>query len=250
MAKKRSEGFNTPFRELKATARPTAPAAKPPAAAAPTPAPPPARTPAPRAPALPLPRPSAGAARGSDQRLFEQAMRGVVPLSRSDRTRRAASVPDTAPSRAASAARSRREDALADADLAELVAGPGKLTVEEAGEVVSGRAAGIDRRLVRRLRDGEYAVDVQLDLHGMTREQAGLALERTLRRAFGDGLRGVLVIHGRGLNSGSEGPVLKEAVKRSLAEGPCARLVLAFTSAPPDRGGPGATVVLLRKQQR
>jgi DNA-nicking Smr family endonuclease len=242
MAKKTPEGFNTPFRELKATAQPKAPAAP----SRPLVSPAPARVPSPSPP-----RPKAGAERGSeDQRLFDQAMRGVVPLSRTDRTRRAAAVPDAAPSRAASVARARREDALADADMADLVAGPGKLTIDEVGEVVSGRAAGIDRRLLRRLRDGEFAIEAQIDLHGMTREQAVAALERTLRRAFADGRRAVLVIHGRGLNSGSEGPVLKDAVKRALCEGPCARLVLAFTSAPPDRGGPGATVVLLRRQQR
>ena len=249
MAKKPTEGFNTPFRELKAAAqaqsKAAAAAAKMPTAkappAAPTTRPAPSPTPS---------HPNPGAGRGSeDQKLFEQAMRGVVPLSRSDRTRRAASVPDTAPSRAASVARSRREDALADADLAELVAGPGKLTVDEAGEVMSGRAAGIDRRLLRRLRDGEFAIDAEIDLHGMTRDQAVAALERTLRRAFGHGRRAMLVIHGRGLNSSTEGPVLKDAVKRALCEGP-ARLVLAFTSAPPAQGGPGATVVLLRKQQR
>ncbi|HET6283942.1 MAG TPA: Smr/MutS family protein [Polyangia bacterium] len=251
MAKKPPEGFNTPFRELKAATQAQSKAA---AAAAQIPAPKAAPAAAPTTRAAPSPTPShptPGPGRGAEeQKLFEQAMRGVVPLSRSDRTRRAASVPDAAPSRAASAARSRREDALADADLAELVAGRGKLTVDEAGEVMSGRAAGIDRRLLRRLRDGEFAIDVQIDLHGMSREQAVSALERTLRRACTDGRRAVLVIHGRGLNSGTLGPVLKEAVKRALCEGPCARLVLAFTSAPPAQGGPGATVVLLRKQQR
>lgn len=250
MAKKTGEGFNTPFQELKAKVK--APAA-PAAAKAPTPpattkaqAPPPPT----RAPADSKQRAPAAAVSADDQRLFEQAMRGVVPLSASDRTRRAATAPASAPSRVATRAHARREDALAEADLADLVAGPGRLTVEEAGEIISGRAAGIDRRLLKRLRDGEYAVDGEIDLHGQTREQAIAALDRTLRRAATDGRRAVLVIHGRGLNSGADGPVLKDAVKRALSEGPLTRLVLAFTSAPAERGGPGATLVLLRKPGR
>ncbi len=59
----------------------------------------------------------------------------------------------------------------------------------------------------------------------------------------------MLVIHGRGLNSGDAGPVLGEAVQRVLTAGRVARAILAFTHAGPAQGGDGATLVLLRKRR-
>jgi len=177
-------------------------------------------------------------------------MRGVTPLAAAERTRRASSLaapPTAGPSRATLRARARRDDALADADLVELVAKPGRLTIEEHGETVAGFGDGVDRRLLRRLGGGDYPVDAELDLHGLTRTAAEAALERAIKRARADGQRCLLVIHGRGLNSGEEGPVLKGAMVEALAGGTLGRLVLAFTSAPPPLGGPGATLVLLRK---
>ena len=57
----------------------------------------------------------------------------------------------------------------------------------------------------------------------------------------------LLVIHGRGLNSGPEGPVLVRATRDWLTQGPLRKHVLAFASAPPERGGTGAMLVLLRR---
>jgi len=242
VAKKPPPGFgNTPFRELKAPARPIAP---------PTPAPAPGRVIAPRS--VPEPAPAVAA---DEDRLFEQAMRGVTPLSAAERGRRASPLPPAGPgtaprpSRTALRAQARRDDALADADLVELVAKPGRLTIEEVGETVAGFSDGVDRRLLRRLTGGDYAIDAEIDLHGLTRERAAALLERTVRQAFASGQRCLLIIHGRGLGSGDEGPVLKRMVIDALG-GSLGRLVLAFASAPPASGGTGAVVVLLRKPGR
>jgi DNA-nicking Smr family endonuclease len=199
------------------------------------------------------PRPAPAVA-SDDDRLFEQAMRGVTPLSAAERGRRASPLPAAPgavprPSRTALRAQARREDALADADLVELVAKPGRLTIEEVGETVAGFSDGVDRRLLRRLASGDYAIDAEVDLHGLTRERAAAVLERTVRQAFADGQRCLLIIHGRGLGSGDEGPVLKRMVIDALG-GSLGRLVLAFASAPPASGGTGAVVVLLRKSVR
>jgi DNA-nicking Smr family endonuclease len=176
-------------------------------------------------------------------------MRGVTPLSSAERGRRAAPVvaPAVGPSRADQRAQARRDDAMAEADLSELVARPGRLAVEELGETVAAWADGVDRRVLRRLSAGEYPVEAQVDLHGLARDAAAATLDRTVRRAHADGRRCLLVVHGRGLNSGDDGPVLKPMVVQALSQGPLARLVLAFTSARPDAGGAGALLILLRK---
>ena len=108
-------------------------------------------------------------------------------------------------------------------------------------------APGIDRRLLRKLRAGEYALQGHVDLHGMNREQARAAVDRFVEQSRLAQRRCVLIVHGRGLNSKDQIPVLKEAVKSWLARGRLGRQVLAFASARPCDGGAGALYVLLRR---
>jgi DNA-nicking Smr family endonuclease len=109
------------------------------------------------------------------------------------------------------------------------------------------RAAGIDRRTVKRLRAGEVTIEARLDLHGLTRSRAIDALERFLAAARASQRRGLLVIHGRGLHSGADGPTLTHVVREALAHGVHADAVLAAVPAPPRLGGVGATLVWLRR---
>lgn len=135
-------------------------------------------------------------------------------------------------------------------ELAELVAGRGPLDLADADEYLEGSAPGLDPRVLKRLRAGEYAPQAHLDLHGLTRVEAKAALERFLLAPQGGprrGLRCVLVVHGRGLHSKDQIPVLKEGVQMWLSRGPLAARVLAFTSARPADGGVGAVYVLLRR---
>jgi DNA-nicking Smr family endonuclease len=86
-------------------------------------------------------------------------------------------------------------------------------------------------------------VQAELDLHGMTTDEAHDALSdfivesRTLR------FRCVRVIHGKGLTSPNKEPVLKGKVRRWLARWD---EVLAYTEAPRHAGGGGALLVLLK----
>ncbi len=61
------------------------------------------------------------------------------------------------------------------------------------------------------------------------------------------GKRCVLVVHGRGLHSKDQVPVLKDALKRWMGTARFARHVLAFATARPHDGGAGAVYVLLKK---
>jgi DNA-nicking Smr family endonuclease len=118
--------------------------------------------------------------------------------------------------------------------------------VERIGERVEGLARGIDRRHLVRLRRGEHEIDRDVDLHGMTTAEAKRALRAEVERAHAAGERCLLVVHGRGLHS-EAGPVLREGVIAWLGAEPLAARVMAFTSALPRDGGPGATYVLLRR---
>ncbi|MDR3200985.1 MAG: Smr/MutS family protein [Spirochaetales bacterium] len=86
----------------------------------------------------------------------------------------------------------------------------------------------------------------KIDLHGFTREEAALMLRDFLRNSVRGGLRKVLVIHGRGLNSPGEA-VLPVLVRSELEQNPH---VLDFGAAAPSEGGAGAMQVFLRRDKR
>jgi DNA-nicking Smr family endonuclease len=118
--------------------------------------------------------------------------------------------------------------------------------VERVGERHQGLAHGIDRRHLLRLRRGDTPVEAEVDLHGLLRREAAATLGRALGNAQAEGLRCVLVVHGRGRHS-PEGAVLRDAVVSWLTAPPLATSVMAFASAQPRDGGAGATYVLLRR---
>lgn len=139
------------------------------------------------------------------------------------------------------------ENAEALAQLSELVAGQGDFDFTGTDECIEGASPGIDRNLMRALRRGDFAIQGQLDLHGKTQSEARDALERFLGDSRRAKKRCVLVVHGRGLNSKDQIPVLKERLKGWLSEKRIGRMVLAFATARPQDGGTGAVYVLLRR---
>jgi DNA-nicking Smr family endonuclease len=141
------------------------------------------------------------------------------------------------------------DEAEALAALSDLVAGTGDFDVSDSVEYVEGAVVGLDPRILRRLRRGEFAYQAYLDLHGMGAAAARVAVERFITDAFAAGRRAVLLVHGRGLNSKDNVPVLKERLKSWLARGRVGRVVLAFSSARPADGGAGALYVLLRRRR-
>jgi DNA-nicking Smr family endonuclease len=214
-----AEGFHhQPFRQLKR--RPEKPAAPPP----------------------PPPPPTPVAKEIGDDDLFAREMSGVRPLS-PNAQRVAPPPPTTTPRRVTD------EDSEALAELNDLVSGSGTFDLADTVEFIEGAASGVDRRLVRKLRAGAFAYQAHLDLHGMTAAEARAAVDTFLTRAHQQGQRCVLIVHGRGLNSKDQVPVLKTRLAQWLARGSWARLVLAFTSARPYDGGAGALYVLLRRQR-
>ncbi len=109
---------------------------------------------------------------------------------------------------------------------------------------LSFRRAGIGADVVSRLRRGEWAIQAQLDLHGLRSDEAREQLAEFVRLALRRGQRCVRVVHGKGNRSPGREPVLKAKVQRWLAQ--CAE-VIAFTQATGPEGGAGALLVLLQR---
>jgi DNA-nicking Smr family endonuclease len=135
-------------------------------------------------------------------------------------------------------------------ELRALVSGDAPFDLADSDEFIEGKVAGLDHHLVRKLRRGDFAVQGHVDLHGLTRDEAKRAVERFLRASRTAGKRCVLVVHGRGLHSKDQLPVLKDALRTWLSTARFARHVLAFATARPVDGGAGAIYVLLRRQGR
>jgi len=119
--------------------------------------------------------------------------------------------------------------------------GPELLDVES-GEELSYLRAGVGRPVLRKLRQGGYSIQAEMDLHGMTSKQARAALREFMAECLTLDLRCVRIVHGKGLRSGERGPVLKASVNRWLRQW---NEVLAFCSAPRRDGGTGAIYVLI-----
>lgn len=115
-------------------------------------------------------------------------------------------------------------------------------TLLDTDESLSFRRPGMGPDVVRKLRRGGWAIQSQLDLHGMRRDDAREALGQFVKDAMRMGWRCVRVVHGKGLGSPGKTPVLKGKVQSWLIQ---KTEVLAFVQARPAHGGAGALLVLL-----
>lgn len=107
---------------------------------------------------------------------------------------------------------------------------------------LSFRRPGIGPEVVTKLRRGQWALQGQIDLHGLNRDEARRALADYLHECQRRGMRCLRVVHGKGHGSPGRQPVLKAKVQRWLAQ---SAEVIAFAQASGPQGGAGALVVLL-----
>ncbi|NOT53228.1 MAG: DNA mismatch repair protein MutS [Deltaproteobacteria bacterium] len=217
-----ASAFNNPFRDLKKTVKIPE---KPVVQAKPVPLPPPPQEPV-----------------ESEEEFFARQMLNVLPLKNDGRVRVTPPLPTIA-------LRAQAEENEALAELSDLVAGRTDFDITDTDEYLEGTISGLDIRLVRKLRSGDFSRQAALDLHGMTSDAAHLEVENFILGAVRMGLRCVLIVHGRGRNSPGQIPVLKDRLKQWLTRAKIGRMVLAFATARPHDGGPGAMYVLLRRER-
>jgi len=177
-----------------------------------------------------------------DTRLFLAAMSDVRPLSESSRTIARRPDPEMRPAHPV-----RDDDLEVITQLSDLVSGNSQMDITFSDEYIQGAVQGFGPRLMQRLKRGQFPIQDHIDLHGFTRQEAETRVREFLIQSHLLGLRCVLVVHGRGLNSENHIPVLKEYVPLWLSRGPAKKIVLAFSTARPYDGGTGAIYVLLRK---
>jgi DNA-nicking Smr family endonuclease len=168
-----------------------------------------------------------------DLKAFREAMAGVRRSPETTHIVTEKPLPSAQP-------RQTRLDELAV--LAEMLDGPDPETFES-GDTLSYRSQGIQDSVFRKLRRGSFRLEAEVDLHGLNRDKAKLAVAGFLAHCQDRGWRCVRIIHGKGNGSPNSGPVIKSLIDGWLRK---RREVLAFCSARPHDGGTGAIYVLLR----
>lgn len=170
-----------------------------------------------------------------DIKLFRRAVAGAKPLQSDSR----AFGSHKKPKPAARFSREDRREVLRESMLADI-------DTMEYGNADSLRfhRASVSRRTMRKLARGNFSIQDEIDLHGMTIAQAKPRLAEFIEHCARGGRLCVRVIHGKGRGSGHRGPVLKASVNRWLQQW---EPVLAFISARQVDGGTGAVYVLLRQ---
>ena len=169
-----------------------------------------------------------------ERRVFELTVGPVTPLRRVDRVLHDLAQPAPEPRQREADERAVLLQALSDdIDIDTLL---------DTDETLSFRRDGISVEVVRKLRRGHWALQAQLDLHGLRRDAAREALSLFVHDSARRGLRCVRVVHGKGHGSPGREPVLKGRVRRWLVQ---KNEVLAFVQARGSDGGAGALIVLL-----
>ncbi|MCE3238593.1 MAG: smrA [Gammaproteobacteria bacterium] len=92
------------------------------------------------------------------------------------------------------------------------------------------------------MRGKQYTIEASLDLHGMVVTEARNALSHFLMECHRQGIRQVLIIHGKGRTNLY--PILKNKLNQWLRQ---TDHVLAFCSVKTSDGSSGALHVLLKK---
>ncbi|MCB1745273.1 MAG: Smr/MutS family protein [Gammaproteobacteria bacterium] len=170
-----------------------------------------------------------------DRNAFEAAMRGVRRLH-SDKVHHPPRRPRPAPDPLLRArTRGTPVDDRGLADVPALDAPP--------PEHLEWSRPGLQRKLLQSLKRGRLRPQIDIDLHGMTVEQARVAFALFLRECRYANLRVVRIVHGKGFGSGGV-PVIKSHLVRWLR---AREEIVAFCSTTPRDGGTGAVYVLLRR---
>ncbi len=112
---------------------------------------------------------------------------------------------------------------------------------------LSFRRPNIGLDVLTKLRKGHWAIQGELDLHGLRRDEARDTLADFIHQAHQHSRRCLRVVHGKGLGSPGKEPVLKAKVQRWLAQ---RQEVIAFAQASGPQGGAGALIVLLGSRLR
>lgn len=185
-------------------------------------------------------------ATAQDLALFRRVAGAVVPVDTRNRLLHSPQTPlpaaKPAPARHVDSAQSdpsapRADAGVSDADVSHLLCADGTAFLRQ----------GVGPDVLVKIAQRFWRLDADLDLHGMTIEQARPRLAAFITQCVAFDARCIRVVHGKGYGSPDAMPILRDKVRAWLVG---LTDVRAFAQAPDRDGGAGATIVLLRADER
>lgn len=166
-----------------------------------------------------------------DKSLFLEAMDDVKPL------KNAACVPWQK-------SKSSRVTATVDVIQLDNFLTTGYLDIVPLAEPLAFKRDGVQTGVLDKLRQGKYPQQATLNLLRLPVEQCRQRLFAFMQEAKQQGLRNMLIVHGKGREDKSHANIVRSYLARWLAE---FDEVQAFCAALPHHGGSGACYVALKK---
>ncbi|GHU27066.1 hypothetical protein FACS1894152_3050 [Bacilli bacterium] len=112
------------------------------------------------------------------------------------------------------------------------------------------KSLGIDRNTDRKLRTGEIKIDMRIDFHGLTLAQAFDTLMDCVNYAYARGLKCLLVVTGKGINTHPNRDSIKSQFEKWMRVPQIASKVIKYVDATPKHGGSGAVYLLLKTNRQ
>ena len=171
----------------------------------------------------------------NETHLFSEAVKGVRPLPTDDRTIHPVKKPKPIPKRLMRDELHAQLDSLSDHYIP-------AFELETSEEMLYLRD-GHSPDILRKLRRGKWAVQANIDLHGLMSDEARLYVSTFISDCKKRGIRCIRIVHGKGLSSRNNEPILKQKLRGWLMQ---KDEVIAYTQAKSEDGGSGAVIVLLK----
>ncbi len=174
-----------------------------------------------------------------DEALFKQALQGVTPLPQDNNTSLLANFRKPKIMDAETLARRAAAEGTEESQHHEISDTQALLNPVSSDAFLSYRIATLQHRIFDQLKTGKLRWFEAVDLHGCSIEQARAAVLKLIDIAHQENQTVVKIVHGKGPTA-----ILKTCVNGWLRQH---RDVLGFVSAPPEQGGTGAVLVLLKR---
>lgn len=108
---------------------------------------------------------------------------------------------------------------------------------------------GIDRKLDKKLKSGNFVADIKVDFHGLKLDEAFNYLISTVKYAYENGLKFILVITGKGYGTKLGKDSIKSQIEHWMTHPDISSRVVKYVDAQPKDGGLGAIYVLVKSRK-
>lgn len=110
------------------------------------------------------------------------------------------------------------------------------------------KTLGIDRKLDKKLKNGNFSIDLKIDFHGLSLEEAFNSLLYNVENAYNNGLRFLLIVTGKGTRTREGKDSIKSQFTTWMKHPNISSKVIKYIEAQKKDGDSGAFYVLLKRK--